>query len=369
MPKGKEQLGEDEATKKMVEEFKAENDKAKEQIEQEKKDEKLAKDLQDEEIKKAKVDKLFGEGAYEESKKVQAKKEQFEKVFGEGTYIPYKEEQAKKEKIEKLFGEGAYEESKKIQAEKEKFEKVFGKGSYAEYKSKKDVDKSQKKTIDANPFIKAVSDLLDTGEEIPGAEYQDVQKELNAFVNSAKGASAEGKRMPVMKDKFLEGFQRLTDKANKLQAKLALKAKLEPADWHALATAGNIHTLSSMANKGITPDSKEGVKMMLATKIAHGGSLSFTDGKEFACNSEKFMKTVENICKSPSFAAFTKGKSMEELNNLMEMDDNKIFKGFTKQMEMTKTRQMEAAKKKKEEPKLKKEPPKKEKKNSAGMSM
>ena len=70
------------------------------------------------------------------------------------------------------------------------------------------------------------------------------------------------------------------------------KSKLDAKDWAGLKTANNIHTLSSMLDKGIAPDSKEGVKMMLAAKIAQGGSLSFTDGKEFACNPERLQGAV-----------------------------------------------------------------------------
>ena len=362
------------------------------QIEKEKKGPESTENLQNEEIEKAKIDKLFGEGAYEESKKVQAEKEKFEKVFGEGTFTPYKEEQAKKEKIDKLFGEGAYEESKKIQAEKKKFEKVFGEGTFTPYKEeqakKEKIDKlfgkgayeeskkvqaekekfekvfgegtfiphkeeqakrqkaADAKPVDAMPFANALEEAVlgYHGSALGTGKLQDT---VANFLRQHRllGTDNKATKLSLSAGDLKKSFKGFAQEADALLKKVGKEPNIPRGFLSSVEMAQDVQVLSQMAQRGIDPGSLEGKKMMLAAKIAFGGGRSFTDGKDFLCNSEKFMKTVDLVMKTRSFQNFTKGKTPEEIGKMASRDTEALYQDFNGRLMAGKEKKLETKQK------------------------
>ena len=110
--------------------------------------------------------------------------------------------------------------------------------------------------------------------------------------------------------------------------------------------AQDVQVLNQMTQRGIDPEGLEGKKMMLAAKIAFGGGRSFTDSKDFLCNSEKFMKTVDLVMKTRSFQDFTKGKSPEEIGKMATFDTDALYQDFNARLTASKEKKLEAGQKK-----------------------
>lgn len=263
--------------------------------------------LQNEEEAKKNIEQLFGEGAYEEYKKVQAKKEQFEKYFGEGTYIPYKEKEAKKQKEQKA---------------------------------------ADAKPVDAMPFAKSLEEAV-LGYHGSALGTDKLRDTVADFLRQHRliGTDKKATELSLPAGELKKSFKGFAQEADALLKKVGKEPNIPRGFLYSLEMAQDVQVLNQMAQRGIDPGSLEGKKMMLAAKIAFGGGRSFTDGKDFLCDSEKFMKTVDLIMKTRSFQSFTQGKSLEEIGKMSTFDTNELFQDFNAQMMAGKEKKLETEQK------------------------
>lgn len=268
---------------------------------------KTQESLQNEEKEKAKIDKLFGEGAYEESKKIQAEKEKFEKVFGEGTFIPYKEEQAQKQKEQEA---------------------------------------ADAKPVDAMPFANALEEAVlgYHGSALGTGKLQDT---VAIFLRQHRLLSTDNKatKLSLSAGDLKKSFKGFAQEADALLKKVGKEPNIPHGFLSSVEMAQDVQVLNQMAQRGIDPGSLEGKKMMLAAKIAFGGGRSFTDGKDFLCNSEKFMKTVDLVMKTRSFQNFTKGKTLEEIGKMTTFDTEALYQDFNGRLMAGKEKKLETEQK------------------------